>query len=717
MIPGTLSSNGLSEDYSSSFFDDYDDPEYQSDFTDFDTESPSDEGSDDGFDESTLWEIANLLDSTEVPSRNSLLPQLRIIEDYDDSDDEVMPATRAPIVKFMPIMPLSPNPRSPAIKEDAESDPERLALTPEPVIETQWPLPPVSTVPSVKIGADGLPEDSASYCLWAGPSSSLENVSEPTAWAEPPAAWLAEKSHLPKNPRDTMTVKSKGLSKSTILSKPKSLLWAPSKPSTIVESRGLFTVASSSRATRVTNQEPAAVGMVRKPRPSTAPLPTITSSSLWSDNRRMSLFTVDWISESTVRARSPSVASSSGRSSPETPGESDTLSITTVGTKASSLWSESSAMEVPFMLMEAGPAKVKKVSPTSKRSATPEEWDEALMQAIKASAVPAMKVEKPTATKAMWDEALQEALQASAVSPAVGSVGRMWSPSSASTPETMSSGLLWNKDEPRSSTDLPSLSPLARPIVKKWSVSLILPELTCTSMWSVPSLTDGPVERNWMHEAAGISQQASAVSPAAKMWSPSSASAPKIASSALLWFKDASLSSTDLPSLSPVASQTVKKSPTSVSSTLPKLTSTSLWSAPLSAHAAERNWMSETALVSQTLPMGIWTPPAPSPNLPVPAARSLRTPTPASPPHSPASASSDAVSRPGASSPPPAAHILQPASPEMEPWSREAKERASLPVVQSTRLWHPSWASWGEEEKEEKDWAGKRKSSGASFKY
>jgi hypothetical protein len=75
------------------------------------------------------------------------------------------------------------------------------------------------------------------------------------------------------------------------------------------------------------------------------------------------------------------------------------------------------------------------------------------------------------------------------------------------------------------------------------------------------------------------------------------------------------------------------------------------------------------------------------------------------------------VSKPEVSSPPPAVYTSQPASPEMELWSREAKVRASLPVVQNTRLWHPSWASWGEEEKEEKSWVGKRESSVASFRY
>ncbi|KAI0912026.1 hypothetical protein F4823DRAFT_560426 [Ustulina deusta] len=53
-------------EYSSSFFDDYEEEgDYFSDFSG---------GSDDEFDETTLWEIASLLQSDQIPSKNSLLP-------------------------------------------------------------------------------------------------------------------------------------------------------------------------------------------------------------------------------------------------------------------------------------------------------------------------------------------------------------------------------------------------------------------------------------------------------------------------------------------------------------------------------------------------------------------------------------------------------------------------------------------------------------------
>lgn len=82
-MPGTMSTGGNaaaaalearskqleSEEYSSSFFDDYDE-ELPGDMdANFDMD-----GSDEDFDETTLWEIASLLKTDKIPSKNSLLP-------------------------------------------------------------------------------------------------------------------------------------------------------------------------------------------------------------------------------------------------------------------------------------------------------------------------------------------------------------------------------------------------------------------------------------------------------------------------------------------------------------------------------------------------------------------------------------------------------------------------------------------------------------------
>ena len=78
-----------------------------------------DSESDDDFDETTLWEIASLLNSEDVPSKSSLLPRPRdIIEDYDEEDETEFEedsgaeeayqkgkAEQRPLTK-LPIMPL-----------------------------------------------------------------------------------------------------------------------------------------------------------------------------------------------------------------------------------------------------------------------------------------------------------------------------------------------------------------------------------------------------------------------------------------------------------------------------------------------------------------------------------------------------------------------------------------------------------------------------------
>lgn len=113
-MPGTMSSTGgrslnmaldararqiESDEYSSSFFDDYDeDAEDRSD-------SSSDMGSDsdDGFDESTLWEIASLLKTDQIPSTNSMFPPPEdvtsyVVDDYADEEEAARVARQTILV-------------------------------------------------------------------------------------------------------------------------------------------------------------------------------------------------------------------------------------------------------------------------------------------------------------------------------------------------------------------------------------------------------------------------------------------------------------------------------------------------------------------------------------------------------------------------------------------------------------------------------------------
>ncbi|KAI0870274.1 hypothetical protein GGS24DRAFT_112666 [Hypoxylon argillaceum] len=66
-VAGTRATQSEENEYSSSFFDEYDEEEGDN-FSDFSSSG------DDDFDETTLWEIASLLQTDQVPSKNSLLP-------------------------------------------------------------------------------------------------------------------------------------------------------------------------------------------------------------------------------------------------------------------------------------------------------------------------------------------------------------------------------------------------------------------------------------------------------------------------------------------------------------------------------------------------------------------------------------------------------------------------------------------------------------------
>lgn len=321
-------------EYSSSFFDDYEE----------DYEGGSEANSDDDFDEATLWEIATLLDSQDVPSRNSLFPCPRIIEDYDDEDDsepDVTESTSNPnqptvtsewpaTVKFIPIQPLKPLPLLPTPPqsdncEQTDAVPERSfkqAAAPvwqaylpalddairgkpcEVVSEESWPQPKVDArmLWDKAIGAvSSLPVEKA-VALWTQQSSFTTKMSSPIS------------GHETSEERSQAT------------------LWTARDQQMLPQVSGLF--AASVQRKNYDTQIPAEFVMSRKARADTTPLQTLSSQELWSVSKKSSS-ECHWISLSSVRAPSPSLCStsSSGRSSPS----SDEASISSAITNSSSL--------------------------------------------------------------------------------------------------------------------------------------------------------------------------------------------------------------------------------------------------------------------------------------------------------------------------------------------------------------------------------------------
>lgn len=122
----------------------------------------------------------------------------------------------------------------------------------------------------------------------------------------------------------------------------RSFLWTASPIVADATREGLFQPRSSRLNYRNTELEPAALSLTSKARSTPGALSKLVSNRLW---RRSSLLHLenlerdhDWISESSIRPSSPSIASetSSGRSSPDI---SDASSIASTSTKASSLFS------------------------------------------------------------------------------------------------------------------------------------------------------------------------------------------------------------------------------------------------------------------------------------------------------------------------------------------------------------------------------------------
>lgn len=181
-------------------------------------------------------------------------------------------------------------------------------------------------------------------------------------------------------------------------------LW--SKPIAPVSfTSGLFQLDPTRKAYRTTSAEPVALQMSRKPRFTSAPLPIIKSSRLWSNSQTTSV-ELDWMIISSVRPRSPSVASISTVDSLLVSPVTDSSSVKTSTTKASSAKSTGSILSGWF--------GKKKVSRTPEMPELPYEFTVKNLDEIpqkKPTHTPLRQLYRPSiACRADWDNALREAI-------------------------------------------------------------------------------------------------------------------------------------------------------------------------------------------------------------------------------------------------------------------------------------------------------------------
>ncbi|KAG7286645.1 hypothetical protein NEMBOFW57_008956 [Staphylotrichum longicolle] len=266
-MPGTMTSGGPSlgmamdarskqlepTEYSSSFFDDYDDEDDGNDETD----SDEDESDDDGFDDSTLWEIASLLKTDAVPSRDSLLPPASgsVVYDYIDELASDEDAQEQSIVIGLA------EPRDLFVEQqrDSATIESSTLLMLEEALE--------SSPPAAKPAVRGLP---------ANPKASLKTQASGAANSP------AEATPAPAMSR-TLQQTAEVQRAETAQEQGSSGLWTPpSKADKPSAHRGLFVAESSRAGFRGTSEEPAAKHMTRTPRPVVQkPLDRLTSTSLW----------------------------------------------------------------------------------------------------------------------------------------------------------------------------------------------------------------------------------------------------------------------------------------------------------------------------------------------------------------------------------------------------------------------------------------------------
>lgn len=312
------------ETYSSSYFDDYEDE----DDTDVD-----DQDSEDEFDESTLFEIATLLKSNDVPSTQSLcLPRAdeqALVSDCD-SDDFSSEEDLAEMSSKEIIQISSPTHTLEELLQDSSSLGEILQPT-----TYMWSPPKILVEPYIS-GLFVKPTNTASIRnseatppaainLLKAPRKStveLRSLRSSSLWMpqkplEQEVVWImSENSAEAATPLKDMKSNSLQRSDSTPLKimKPtqSSFMWY--LPEKIVETAqfGLFDASAQRSSYRTTNATPAAISMVCKPRKSVSTLTILSSNKLWLNEQDRNAKR-NWISESCTRqSTSSSETSASG---------------------------------------------------------------------------------------------------------------------------------------------------------------------------------------------------------------------------------------------------------------------------------------------------------------------------------------------------------------------------------------------------------------------
>jgi len=492
------------EEYSSSFFDDYD-------VENMDNESDdqgSDIESDDDFDETTLWEIASLLKTTDIPSKQSLLPAPReIVMEYDDSSEsetDDFTVGESFNITDQPILPLTASPSKSVYVTEPQlwAGNPQTAMTvrstglPEPTstawgvyvddsesvrrskVHTATDLTTLDTNELWTIKDQPIVSKSATKSLWISPKPVVEaapvhlELLTSAVFIDPrrpTSMWTQDSNITPVESAPVVSSSNIRTSFRTTKAKPAAqnmtklpllatYLWRPSSNangitgsmskqhdvarlpqvpqlwlSTELLETSILSGPSEQEAPEInssaTSLSSIVIDMVRTSRKTTSPLATLTSNELWNFSEKLEP-EHHWISESSIRCESPSIYSeaSSGESSPN----SDTTSLKSTSTKASSFWGSITTKtwwdtKSPKKLRTPSPVEtpileqvsVSKQSESGRVLGAPASRD--IREAMALPILSAIHTRKPIHRqhhrpmmpfRANWDEALAEAIAA-----------------------------------------------------------------------------------------------------------------------------------------------------------------------------------------------------------------------------------------------------------------------------------------------------------------
>ncbi|KAI1374499.1 hypothetical protein F4677DRAFT_172184 [Hypoxylon crocopeplum] len=297
-MPGTMTSGGPSgisasldarskrleaEEFTTSFFDDYEAEEEGDNFDDY----LDSDGEGDDFDENTLWEIASLLRTEKIPSKNSLLPP----------PQQTSTSVNSPVSVY----------NVAEMSEDDYRDDGMVLEEPIPVDGLHLSTPESYLARSLLWTAHpealqihhtyGLPQPDST--IWNAYTTQTVRMARSNVHIEETTPIQSNKLWQPRAgvacrtssgllwsvSRPVHSTLSRASPIKTIASPTEpSLLWVQPTATLAPEVPGLFDISYPRADYRKTSKEPAALQMTTKSRATEVPLQKLTSKNLWAGN-------------------------------------------------------------------------------------------------------------------------------------------------------------------------------------------------------------------------------------------------------------------------------------------------------------------------------------------------------------------------------------------------------------------------------------------------